>query len=172
MRRHSVPWHKRKFSFKKLRVSQHKAPSRELLEVESPVMDAPPPTPEDQLVEDGAEAVEEEAAAVASTSDSPEPSEAPSTPPVAPPRTKRRSEAQRPQTLALETEAVLMRKTSLPAPAHIKVVDLRRDEDEGGWERVFKKLSKRSGMFPFAYLTKTNHSLVVLGFCGGLCSSD
>lgn len=147
-RRHSVPWHKRKFSFKKLRVSQVKAPNRELLEVESPVMEAPPPTPEEPPVEDCAEAVEEESA---SSPDSPEPSEAPSTPPVAPPRTKRKSEAQRPQTLALEADAVLTRKTSLPAPAHVKVVDLRRDEDEGGWERVIKKLSKRSGDVPVRF---------------------
>jgi hypothetical protein len=158
-RRHSVPWHK-KLSFKKMRISQVKAPSRELLEVESPVMDAPPPTPEDLPVDDCTEVVEEEAV-VASTPDSPEPPEAPSTPPVAPPRTKRRSEAQRPQTLALEADATLTRKTSLPAaPAHVKVVNLRRNEDEGGWEKMFKKLSKRSGMFPFAF-----EKLITLSWC-------
>jgi len=158
-RRHSVPWHK-KLSFKKMRISQVKAPSRELLEVESPVLDAPPPTPEDLPVDDCAEVAEEEAV-VASSPDSPEPPEAPSTPPVAPPRTKRRSEAQRPQTLALEADAALTRKTSLPAaPAHVKVVNLRRNEDEGGWEKMFKKLSKRSGMFPFAF-----EKLITLSWC-------
>jgi len=154
-----VPWHKRKFSFKKLRVSQVKPPNRELLDTEAVTPEAPPPTPEDPLAEETIEAVkgEELEAPLEPPLEADTP---PSTPPVAPIRTKRKSAMQRPQTL--ELEAGPSRKSSLPVPSSIKLVDLRRDE-EGGWDRVMKKLSK-------TLLLKQTLTLVVLGFCGGLFS--
>jgi hypothetical protein len=139
-RRHSVPWHKRKFSFKKLRVSQVKPPNKELLEIET-TPEAPPPTPESPRAEEAVEAFEEEEDVPDAPPTDPNPEQ--DSPPVAPVRTKRKSAMQRPQTLNLEGDVVApSRKASLPAPSNIKLVDLRREEEEGGWDRVMKKLSK------------------------------
>ncbi|CAB3362639.1 Hypothetical predicted protein [Cloeon dipterum] len=148
-RRHSVPWRKKKFSFRKMRLSNVKAPNKEMLNFEE-APNAPTPTPEQPSpaepasFEEAFEAVEEALLRESPTEEVPE---ADSASPVAPPRTKRK---QRPQTLTLENNQpeILTRKVSSPA-LNMKVRDLRRvEEDASSWDavgRVMKKLTSGQG---------------------------
>ncbi|CAB3362640.1 Hypothetical predicted protein [Cloeon dipterum] len=150
-RRHSVPWRKKKFSFRKMRLSNVKAPNKEMLNFEE-APNAPTPTPEQPSpaepasFEEAFEAVEEALLRESPTEEVPE---ADSASPVAPPRTKRK---QRPQTLTLENNQpeILTRKVSSPA-LNMKVRDLRRvEEDASSWDavgRVMKKLNKLDSSF-------------------------
>ncbi|XP_059478656.1 syntaxin-binding protein 5 isoform X3 [Neocloeon triangulifer] len=150
-RRHSVPWRKKKFSFRKLRLSSVKAPNKEMLDFEQPqsselITEHPSPIPdaEESVPEEAEEAQEEE-------SPLDEEGEAESPPPVAPPRLKRKVTLQRPDSLPLDITSDNLSKTmpSLGTPI-MKVVDLRREEEESSWEavgRVIKKLNKLDSSF-------------------------